>query len=142
MSAVPCRSFVPFPFDVSVCDTCGHLGSDHAVASVDRFHESMWKVMLAFGGIHSYYSGSPSLDERKTDAMREHMAGCAINWRDTHPIDMDMVDCFVDSFSDSIYVPTLIGELSCRCDMYFRQELILPKQSMGQLIWRAAHIDD
>lgn len=138
-----CRKFKPFQADLSVCDTCGNLGSDHETSVSDRMVlDAMWRTMLFHGGIHSYYSGGPELDGHKTREWRDHMAGCSFNWKKTSVVVMTMVGSFDGTDHDSSYEECLSGYMSCACGEYWQEDIILPGKTRGQMIWLVAHIDD
>lgn len=65
-------SFKPFRFDLSVCELCGKLSTEHtgAFPNYRPYKEAMWNVLLSKGSIHSYYGG---IDYKETADLYVHM---------------------------------------------------------------------
>lgn len=160
------HAFKPFSQDPSVCDTCGELVESHVVKNaMEGFNADAWTVMLKYGGIWNRYS--ESLHGYDTYVLRDHFGihvlestwrqlwkygnpikraekACEINWNLTTAPQFDgqAASNFCGTNAEDQPVSGVAGSLTCKCEEYVYEHVVLPNKTMGQLIWLIAREGD
>lgn len=150
-----CKDFKPFPYAPEVCDNCGKLADTHPrPAEPDNLTKAMWKVLLAEGGVWSYYGGHFEVAARQgpyANAMAQiadHMATCKIDWKKTDRPSMDHTLLeFAGTEDESIRITGKVaGKLYCVCGKMgsypWYDEIGFDGLTLGELIWKVVHADD
>lgn len=141
-----------------VCDNCGGLASAHPrSAEPDGLTAALWKILLAEGGVWSYYGGGFVKAESRKDAYQRgviyhnemakidiHMTACEIDWKETRRPTMDgeLLEFAGTGYDSQRITGKLFGQLFCKCDEYSYEEIGMDDITLGQLIWRVVHADD
>lgn len=151
------KGFKAFEYDAAVCDNCGRRADQHLVSAMDdQLTKAMWKVLLAEGGVWSYYGGGfVTAHSQKDEYTRGliyhnemakidiHMTACEINWTRTNRPEMTRLAEFNGTFSTSdSYKTALAGELFCKCGEFTYEKIGMDEITLGQLIWKVVHADD
>lgn len=136
-----CDNPTMFALAPEVCEHCGNLIDAHRLgAPPSDILIAMWKIMIAFGGTHSQWSGGA--DQYGGDIMRAHMATCSIDFQQTEAPTMDGVFTSNDSFAEPEPETILNGNLYCACGKYRAETICIDNMTVGQLIWQVTHLDD
>lgn len=130
-----------FPFDATVCDTCGNLLTAHeskqASNAYQGVNQAMWKVMLEFGGPWNIYDAAPCQDRAKQ--VIAHLDVCSLYWsRMNQPVIAEL-QVFEDSFTENSRAEVLSGRLWCLCGRYVNQVWAVADMTLGQLIWHTVN---
>jgi hypothetical protein len=148
------KGFKAFEYDAAVCDNCGRRADQHPTSAVDDdLTKAMWKVLLAEGGVWSFYGGyfvkaesygrPGDLYHNEMAKIDIHMTSCEIDWKKTRRPAMTQLGEFNGTFTDTeLYQTALAGELFCKCGEIRYEKVGMNEITLGQLIWKVVHADD
>lgn len=150
------HEFRAFALAPEVCDDCGETAENHqpsqpSVADEER-KRSLWRTLVRLGGPYGYYMGGPETcgvtsgqcrharygELCKAHRVRAHMEGCEYAWTEMREPQMDQFSVFAGTFAEHPeYVSVLAGHLTCRCQQYYLEPIVVNDLTVGQLIWHA-----